>query len=87
MAGGALGSRASAGVTHGLLVDQRQHDRLINSIAAGVGVALLAEDILGVDRHALAVTLGVAIAVALIAAFVVYERWRFRVFNKEDRAE
>jgi hypothetical protein len=56
----------------------------INSVVAGVGVALLVGDVLGAEETALSMLLGVGLAVALIVAFVAYERWRFRVF---DRAE
>ena len=59
----------------------------INSVVAGVGVALLAGDRLGADQTALAMSLGVAFAVALIVAFVVYERWRFRIFERVEPNE
>ena len=52
----------------------------INSVVAGVGVALLVGDRLGADRTAWAMLLGGAVAAALIVAFVAYERWRFRIF-------
>jgi hypothetical protein len=53
----------------------------INSVVAGVGIALLASERLGADRSALAMFLGVALVVALMVAFVLYERWRFRIFE------
>ena len=56
----------------------------INSAVAGVGVALFAADRFGADQTTWAMWLGVGLAGALIAVFVIYERWRFRVF---DRAE
>ena len=59
----------------------------INSVVAGVGVALLAGDLLGADQTASALSLGVAAAGALIAAFVVYERWRFRIFERAEPSE
>lgn len=59
----------------------------INSVVAGVGVALLAGDRLGADQSALAISLGVALAVALIVAFVAYERWRFRIFERAEPNE
>jgi hypothetical protein len=59
----------------------------INSTVAGVGVALLAGDRLGADRTALVMSLGVLFAVALIAAFVAYERWRFRIFERAEQGE
>jgi hypothetical protein len=59
----------------------------INSVVAGVGVALLAGDRLGADRIAVSMLLGVALAAALIVAFVAYERWRFRVFERVQPSE
>jgi hypothetical protein len=59
----------------------------INSVLAGVGVALLAGDRLGANQIVLAMSLGAALAVALIAAFVAYERWRFRIFDRADPSE
>ena len=54
----------------------------INSVIAGVGVALLSGDLLGADLTVWAISLGVALAVALNVAFVAYERWRFRIFER-----
>jgi uncharacterized iron-regulated membrane protein len=59
----------------------------INSVVAGVGIALFAGDRLGTDATALAMLLGVAVAGALIVAFVAYERWRFRVFERAEPSE
>jgi Na+-driven multidrug efflux pump len=59
----------------------------INSVVAGVGAAFLAGDLLGSDQTALAMSLGVALAVALIIAFVAYERWRFRIFDRAEPSE
>ena len=59
----------------------------INSVVAGVGVALLAGDRLGADQTAWAMSLGVAAAGALIGAFVAYERWRFRIFDGAEPSE
>jgi hypothetical protein len=59
----------------------------INSVVAGVGLALLAGDRLGADQTALAMLLGVGLAVALIVAFVAYERWRFRTFERAEPNE
>jgi hypothetical protein len=56
----------------------------VNSVVAGVGVALLAADRFGADQMPLAMLLGVALAGALIAAFVAYERWRFRIFERAE---
>jgi hypothetical protein len=59
----------------------------INSVVAGVGIALFAGDRLGTDATALAMLLGVAVAGALIVASVAYERWRFRVFERAEPSE
>ena len=59
----------------------------INSVVAGVGVAGPCADLLGSNRTALVMSLGVAVAVGLIAAFVAYERWRFRIFDGANGAE
>ena len=50
---------------------------VINSIVAGAGVALLAGHRLGAARLEQALGLGVGVTVALMAAFFIYQRWRF----------
>ena len=50
----------------------------INSIVAGTGVALLANSLLGGDQIGLAVCLGVAATVVLMAVFLAYQGWRYR---------
>lgn len=57
---------------------------VINSVVAGTGVAILTGDALTTNGTVLAVTLGVVVALILVAAFFAYERWRFSVFG--DRA-
>ena len=49
----------------------------VNSIVAGAGVTLLAGELLGPAQTRLALGFGVAAAVALMGAFLVYQRWRF----------
>ena len=49
----------------------------INSIVAGAGVTLLAYNALTAGRLGAALALGVATAVALMALFLVFQRWRF----------
>ena len=51
----------------------------INSVAAGAGVALLAGNLLVRDQTVFALLLGVAAALVLMAAFLVYQRWRYRI--------
>jgi hypothetical protein len=56
----------------------------INSIVAGVGVALLAGLVQG--QIVLASLVGAIVAVLLMAAFFAYQRWRYRVFEPVERA-
>jgi hypothetical protein len=60
---------------------------VINSVVAGTGVAILAGDVLTSYRTVLAVTLGVIVALILIAASLAYERWRFSVFDIQASQE
>jgi hypothetical protein len=48
---------------------------------AGVGVALLAGDFLGQGRIVLASLVGVIVAGLMMAAFLAYQRWRYRIFD------
>lgn len=50
----------------------------INSIVAGTGVTLLVNSVFGGDRIRLAMGLGVAATVVLMAVFLAYQRWRYR---------
>jgi len=50
----------------------------INSIVAGTGVTLLVNSLFGGDQIRLAVGLGVAATVVLMAVFLTYQRWRYR---------
>ncbi len=49
----------------------------INSIVAGAGVTLLAGDLLGANQRILALGLGLVAAVAVMVAFLAYQRWRY----------
>lgn len=57
----------------------------INGIVAGLGVALLAGDLLVGGQIVLALLVGVAVAALLMAAFLAYRRWRYRIFDLESR--
>jgi hypothetical protein len=48
----------------------------MNSIVGGAGVCLLADELLGVDRRAIALSCGVVVAMILVATFLAYQRWR-----------
>jgi hypothetical protein len=52
----------------------------INNIVAGAGITLLTCWLLGAQRTLLAVTLGACGAAILMAAFLAYQEWRFRMF-------
>jgi hypothetical protein len=54
---------------------------LINNIVAGVGAALLAGELAGRNQTRLALLTGGIAALMLTAAFLAYERWRFRVLD------
>lgn len=56
----------------------------INSIVAGVGVALLAGDLLPGSRTGLAALVGLIAASVLMVAFLAYQRWRFASSNLPD---
>jgi hypothetical protein len=49
----------------------------INSIVAGVGVALLAGRLLREDQVLLASLIGAGAALVVMAAFIAYQKWRF----------
>jgi hypothetical protein len=59
----------------------------INSVVAGTGVTLLAGDLLAGKQTRLALSLGVGVAVVLMAAFLAYQRWRFSTFEPAAAAE
>jgi hypothetical protein len=52
----------------------------INSIVAGAGVALLANDLLGGDQTGLALGLGVVAVAMLMTIFLAYQRWRYSTY-------
>ena len=52
----------------------------INSIVAGTGVTLLANDRLGGGQTSLALGLGGAAAAILMAVFLAYQRWRYSTY-------
>lgn len=55
----------------------------INSIVAGVGVALLTGGLLPENGGLLPSLIGAAVALILMAAFLGYQWWRYRVFDME----
>jgi hypothetical protein len=59
----------------------------VNSMVAGAGVTLLAADRLGTSRTGLALAFGAAAAVVLMAAFLVFQRWRFSMYSPATSPE
>jgi hypothetical protein len=55
----------------------------VNSIVAGSGVVLLANELLDGRQIALAVLCGVAVALVCMVAFFSFQRWRYRVFEAD----
>jgi hypothetical protein len=55
----------------------------INSMVGGGVVAVLVGDQLLADHIVIAATVGVFVATIVMAAFVAFQRWRFRVFELE----
>jgi hypothetical protein len=59
-----------------------------NNVLAGAGVTLWARALLDKDHAWLALPIGIASAVLLTVAFLVYQRWRFADFDPEkDQTE
>ncbi len=56
----------------------------INSIVAGAGVALLANELLEGGHTVLAVLAGVAVALTLVAVFYAFQSWRYRIFETDE---
>ena len=58
----------------------------INNVVAGAGIALLARWFLGAHDAVFAVLLGVGGAAVLMAVFLMYQKWRFSMFEPVGRA-
>jgi hypothetical protein len=61
----------------GLITTTASMVAFINSIVAGVGVALLAGSLLREKQTLLASLIGVSVALVLMALFFVYQKWRY----------
>lgn len=68
------------GVFVGFITTTASMVAFINSIVAGVGVAFVAGDVLPKNRT-LGALLGAGVALALMAAFLAYQRWRYRIYD------
>jgi hypothetical protein len=55
-----------------------------NNVFAGVGVAMLAKNLLGKNHAWLAIPIGIASAALLTVAFLAYQRWRFSQFDGSE---
>jgi hypothetical protein len=73
----------SAGIA--LLTTAATMIAFINSIVAGAGVTLLVNSLFSGRQMGLAVTLGGAAAVGLMAVFIAYQRWRYRATESPHR--
>jgi membrane protein YdbS with pleckstrin-like domain len=54
----------------------------INSIVAGAGIALLVANLLGRNQTLVAVLVGVAVTLAVMAGVVAYQRWRYGIIEQ-----
>jgi hypothetical protein len=61
----------------GLITTTASMVAFLNSILAGVGVAMLAGGLLGEKRTVVASLIGTGVALALMAVFFVYQKWRY----------
>ncbi|MGH7717284.1 MAG: hypothetical protein ACREON_00360 [Gemmatimonadaceae bacterium] len=75
------------GVLVGFMTTTASMVAFINSIVAGVGIALLAGDLLPGNQIVLASSVGVIVALLLMAAFLGYQRWRYRIYEPVERHE
>lgn len=57
---------------------------LINSVVAGVGVALLVDAVIEGDAVGLGLACGIGTVAALLALFLLFQRWRFRSIAAES---
>jgi hypothetical protein len=55
-----------------------------NNVLAGVGVMMLAKNLLNKNHAWLAIPIGLASAVLLTVAFLVYQRWRFSQYDGSE---
>jgi hypothetical protein len=65
------------GPTMGLITTTASMVAFLNSIVAGVGVAMLVGGLLGERRTAVASLIGAGVALLLMALFFVYQKWRY----------
>jgi hypothetical protein len=61
----------------GLITTTASMVAFLNSIVAAVGVAMLVSGALGRHRTAVASAIGAAVALGLMALFLVYQKWRY----------
>jgi hypothetical protein len=61
----------------GLITTTASMVAFLNSIVAGVGVAMLAGGLLREKRTVIASLIGAGVALVLMALFFVYQKWRY----------
>jgi hypothetical protein len=69
------------GVFVGFITTTPSMIAFMNSIVAGVGIALLAGGRFPEDLRVLASPIGVASAILLMVSFLAYQRWRYSAFD------
>ena len=69
------------GVFFGFVTTTASMIAFVDSAVAGVGVSLLAANLLGAGRMGLAIGLGVLTVAVLMAAFFAFQRWRFSMYR------
>jgi hypothetical protein len=65
------------GPTVGLITTTASMVAFLNSIVAGVGVAMLVGGLLGEKRTVVVTLIGAGVALALMALFFLYQKWRY----------
>jgi hypothetical protein len=66
----------------GLITTTASMVAFINSIVAGVGVAMLVGGLLRERRTMLASLIGAGVALLLMAAFFAYQKWRYEITTR-----
>lgn len=66
----------------GLITTTASMVAFINSIVAGVGVAMLVGGLLRERRTMLASLIGAGVALVLMAAFLAYQKWRYDITTR-----
>jgi membrane protein YdbS with pleckstrin-like domain len=71
----------------GLITTTASMVAFLNSIVAGVGVAMLAGGLLREQRTVVASLIGAGVALVLMALFFVYQKWRYDATTAHMQAQ